>query len=791
MTIIYLTSAWLAGIWLSPILPPPTWLPLAACPPLIAIGLLWRREPSVRLAAMCAFLLVLGGARYVLAQPTVDERFIAFYSDRGEITLQGLVADNPDSRDRYTNLRLQAERLRMEGHWLSVRGDVLLRTPSYLTYAYGDRLEVRGNLKTPPHDPDFSYRDYLARRGIHAMIDYPHIGLLERDQGNPIWATLRALQLQGQEVISRIMPQPQAALLAGILLGIESGIPRDLMDQFNATGTSHIIVISGFNIAIIAGFLSRWGRRMMGARGAAAFAVAGIALYTLLVGAYPAVVRAAIMGGLTLLALLAGRQAWALNSLAIAAFLMTVNDPMVVWDVGFQLSFAASLSMILFVSPLDRWLEGHLASRLPSGSLPGALRFLDEALVITLAAQVLTLPIILHNFGRLPLVAPLSNLLILPAQPGLMLSGALATILGFVSLPLGQVAGWIAWLFTTYTIRLVELTARIPFASIDMGRPELPSIAAYYGLVGLGAWILKQEPQRKRAIWDRMMARWPLKATVAGLALIAVLVWTAALSLPDGRLHVSFLDVGQGDAIFIVTPGGRQILVDGGPSPTLLASYLGRRMPFWDRSLDVVVLTHPDEDHAAGLIPILERYRVDLILETALPHDTGSSRRWKELLEERNLPVRIARRGMRLDMGEALRIEVLHPPPELLEGTGADDNNNSIVLRLLYGQTSILLTGDIQAEAEGALLISSQPLAAQIMKVSHHGAGQATTSRFLQAIGPAHAVVSVGEGNRFHHPSSDTLARLDDAVVQVWRTDRQGTVEVISDGRNLWIESEE
>jgi competence protein ComEC len=791
LTIIYLTSAWLAGILLSPALPPLAWLPLAACPPLVAIAVLWRQEPRVWLPALCALLFVLGGARHVIAQPTVDEGFIAFFNDGGEVTLQGLVADNPDPGDRYTNLRLRTELLQMGEQWLPVRGDVLLRTPTYLSHSYGDRLEVRGNMRTPPDYPDFSYREYLARRGIHAIIDYPHINLLEHNRGHPLWAALRGIQLQGQKVISRILPQPQAALLAGILLGIESGIPRDLMDQFNATGTTHIIVISGFNIAIIAGFLSRWGRRIMGARGAAVFAIAGIALYTLLVGAYPAVVRAAIMGGLSLLALLAGRQAWALNSLTIAAFLMTANDPMVLWDVGFQLSFAASLGLIMFVRPLNEWLERRLAGRLPPDSARGALRFLDEALIITLAAQVLTLPIILHNFGRLPLIAPLSNFLILPAQPGLMLSGALATILGLVSLPLGQAAGWIAWLFTTYTIRMVELTARIPFASVDVGRPGLPVTAAYYGVAGLGARLLKLEPSRRRAVWDRVAARWPLKATLVGLALASVLVWTAALSLPDGRLHVSLLNVGQGDAIFIVTPGGRQILVDGGPSPTLLPASLGRRMPFWDRSLDVVVLTHPDEDHAAGLVPILERYRADLILGTDLPHDAGSSRRWKELLEERNLPVSTAQKGMRLDMGEALYLEVLHPPREPMEGTDADDNNNSIVLRLLYGQTSILLTGDIQAEAEEELLSSGQALAAQVLKVSHHGAGQATTSRFLQAVGPAHAVVSVGEGNRFGHPHPDTLARLEDAGIAVWRTDLQGTIEVVSDGLNLWIEAEE
>jgi len=277
----------------------------------------------------------------------------------------------------------------------------------------------------------------------------------------------------------------------------------------------------------------------------------------------------------------------------------------------------------------------------------------------------------------------------------------------------------------------------------------------------------------------------------AALAVIAFLVWLAALQLPDGRLHVAFLDVGQGDAILITTAAGRQVLVDGGPSPEQLIRALGRQMPFWDHSIDLVILTHPDEDHMAGLIPLFERYHVGRVLTSAVTLDAEEARPWREAVDAAGVPVVVTERGMQILLGPATRLDVLHPGAELLSGTPSDENNNSVVLRLTYGQTSFLLTGDLEAEGERALLASGEPLAAQVLKISHHGSSRATTAAFLRAITPQLAVIQVGADNRFGHPAPAVLERLVAAKVQVLRTDEQGTIEVISDGRQLLVRTVE
>jgi len=305
-----------------------------------------------------------------------------------------------------------------------------------------------------------------------------------------------------------------------------------------------------------------------------------------------------------------------------------------------------------------------------------------------------------------------------------------------------------------------------------------------------GSSVIEQASSPLKTLWPHLSDRFSGRALVAGLAIVALLVWVAAFSLPDGKLHVTFLDVGQGDAIFIQTPQGQKILVDGGPSPTLLLAALGRRMPFWDRTIDLVVLTHPHDDHLNGLIPVLERYQTKAFLDGGQKHPTPAYTRCLELVREKSIPYRLARAGMQIQLGRTLQIKVLHPQNELLSGTRSDVNNNSIVLRLVYGRISFLLPGDVEEAAEAVLLSHPDDLGSTVLKVPHHGSDTSLNLRFLEAVHPQLAIIQVGADNKFGQPAPATLARLAEYGIKVLRTDQNGPVEVISDGERYWLKTE-
>lgn len=271
---------------------------------------------------------------------------------------------------------------------------------------------------------------------------------------------------------------------------------------------------------------------------------------------------------------------------------------------------------------------------------------------------------------------------------------------------------------------------------------------------------------------------------VFGLVCLVAVIWLILRASPDGRLHVWFLDVGQGDAILIQTPDGQQILVDGGPSPGALLDELGEVLPFWDRSLDLVVLTHADADHVSGLLPLLERFEVATAVDSIGPGEEGAEA-WLAATSAARVTRQPVASGTRIEAGSvALTVLNTRDPLADLEA----GNNGSVVLRLDYGANSVLLTGDAEAEAEEMMLAGSWLLRADVLKVGHHGSAASTSAEFLDAVDPGLAVISVGAENHFGHPAPELLQRLDD--IEVLRTDERGRIELVSDGTGWRVYSE-
>jgi competence protein ComEC len=783
LPLLWVSLAFLGGLLLASRLDLPTllWLGLA----LLALGLsvlarllLPRRgRPLLRLEPAAWFLLLaclaglfFGATRYRAAQPVRDAHFIAWYNDRDyEVLVTGTLLEPPDERDTYANLRLQVSSVDTGDESLPVTGLLLARIDPGSGLHYGDVLRLRGHLQTPPENEEFSYRDYLARQGIQAYMPDAQATRLPFQGGNFLLRAVYAFKQTCLDQIYALFPDPEASLLAGILLGQDNGLPAGLQQAFKDTGTAHIIAISGFNIAILAGLFVAVFTRLLGPRRGTLAAVAGILLYTLLVGADASVVRAAIMGSLALFARQIGRRQTALNTLAFTAAVMGLINPYTPWDVGFQLSFFATLGLVLYAEPFQAWAVAQLARRLPQERARQVASPLAEYLLFTLAAQLTTLPIMAWHFQRISLVVLIANPFILPAQPPVMILGGLAVLLGLIWSPLGQVVAWIAWPFPAYTIRAVELFARWPHGVIVLGNFSFLLVVLFYVL--LFGWTFSRG-RLKQAL--RLAARPAILLTALGA--LTFIVWRAAFSAPDGRLHLVFLDVGSAEAVLIQGPSGGNILVNGGPSPTRLADGLGRRLSPFERGLDWLVIASPQEQQVAALPSLLERYPPRQVLWGGNRAASYSAEELERRLTERGLPITFATPGAALDLGNGARLMILSVSPR-----GA-------VLLVEYGGFRALLPLGLSVETLEQFGNGRTIGQVTVLLLADSGYDPLNPPEWLANLRPQLAILSVAAGDPTGLPDPAVLASL--AGTSLLRTDRNGWIEVSTDGSGLWLEVE-
>lgn len=779
------------------------------------------RPPRSGVSGMRAALLLLvaatGALRYA-AQPltpcfaATDLAYYnlpadqAFARDAPAAVVSGYVDNFPLHSAEGTELILAASEITTPAGTFAVQGRVRLKLRRQVDVRYGQQATATGRLTTPPDFEDFSYREYLARKEIHSVLNSPRFfpePAGARLLGNPLLRLLYGVRARGEAFLLRGLPEPYAGLAAGILLGIQAGIPDDLYEQFNATGSSHVIVISGSNVALVAGIITGVAGRLLGRRRALLPVLAGIALYVLLVGGDAAVLRAGVMGALVALAAALDRRSTALVSLAFACAMMVLLNPPALWDVGLQLSSSATAGLILFQPPLSEayrrftqtW--GHRLD--PAARWQAAGRqisgFFNEGLVVTLAASISTLPLVIFYFGRLSAVSLLTNVLILPLQPLIMLGGSAALVAGLLAGGWATPLLWLPWLGLAWTVGVVEWTADLPGASLEIAGYGVPALVLTY--IGLAIWRwgapLRAVIGRLRTVSGRLRpGRLVSGSALAGLSMATILLWHGALAAPDGYLHLWFLDIGQGDGILVQTPAGRQLLIDGGADPALLLSELGAVMPFYDRTLDVALLTHQDTDHMGGQSGLPRRMTIGQAIDTVNAEAAPELAVWRQEMTAAGTAITQSHAGGWLDLGNGVALWVLWPPPEPVTGDNAD-NENSLVTRLVYGNFSALLTGDAGIPTEKALIAAGAPLASTVLKVGHHGSEHSSSAAFLRAVAPALAVIQVGTDNDYGHPHQAVLAALTawNPVMPVLRTDQAGRIHLWTDGEKMWVETEQ
>ncbi|MBI4003912.1 MAG: DNA internalization-related competence protein ComEC/Rec2 [Candidatus Omnitrophica bacterium] len=644
--------------------------------------------------------------------------------------------------------------------------------------AYGDEVLIEGQwsrVPMPGNPGQYDWHAALWRQRIFGLFRLgPADGLvvLRSGQGSSVLAAVFRLRARWERLLQQTFNERDAGLLRSLLLGQRVALDQELKDAFVETGTIHLLVISGFNVGLVAGVLELffrllalpWRLRLL----LLALALGG---YCLLTGVAPPVARATLMAWVVLGALAMDRVISWPNTLAAAALLILAVHPAQLFDPGFQLSFGAVMSLMAFTGRWQSRLEPCLQWLHPGW----VRRYITLSLSATGAVWVGLAPVLAWYFHLVSPVSMLANLLLAPLMSALISGGTASLLAASAAEPVIRWAsGPLTWLLQA-TLQCVSWCHALPGGFWFVGHPSSFLLMGYYLLLGVSVL-------RTRLRWS------PARILLCWAAALTVWLWSlVARSARESRwLRVDVLDVGHGDSIVVRTPRGQAFLVDAG---TTDAGWF-RVLPFLRSeglsALDAVVVTHTDADHLGGAIPLLQEIAVGRLLTNGVQDDTMSARELRRFAASRGIPEVVLVSGMRLSGATGVAIEVLHPPPGLVPGAAPESNDNSLVLKMTKGAVSILLCGDIEEEGLPWLLDTGRPLSATVLKVPHHGSRLGTAGeRFFDAVQPKIAILSVG---RLHHlPAVETLQALQRTGARIYSTREDGAIHLRTDGRRLEV----
>jgi competence protein ComEC len=688
----------------------------------------------------------------------------------------------------------------------------------------------------------FDRREFLARQNIHLVATLRASSLLEKTGTATPSLHIRLAKLRGRlrQRLDSMFPQsPEVAgILKSMLLGDRSFLDRAESIDYQKTGVFHVLVIAGLHVGALAFFLFWMARELrLPAWLAAICILTALFAYVLVVEQRPPVLRAGLMAGILVLSTLFFRRLELLTSAAIAALVLLLADPKELLDTSFQLSFLAigciaaialpwmesrtqplshglrawrDVTRDVMYSPrivqfrldiraLCKWLASLLPQRATRIAQDATIRGfawtlrLVELFALSLVLQFGMSPLMAQGFHRITVIGPIANLAVVP------LTGVIVP-LGFLGLGASMLVPQLGRAFSVPLLLLVQLQtylvsafSRVPHSSYRVPGPPLWLMLVFFAAALALAFSFRS--QRK---WSSSVSQVSLLA----LMLLTLLIATSPFRIfaEPGSLEVTMMDVAQGDSILVISPRGSTLLIDGGgafqgfrgreehlgpdPGEDAVSAYLWSR---GIRELDAVALTHAHQDHIGGLTAVLQNFQVKRLLlgrESSAPAQV----QLETLAASLGIPVEHERKGRSFDW-DGVRVTFLWPEISPDEVAPTAKNNDSLVLRLEYGQRSFLLPGDAEKQVEYTMLSENDArlLHADVLKVGHHGSKNSTMPQFLAAVDPQIAVISAGEDNPYGHPSPGLLQRLEQSGARILRTDRDGAVQVVTNGRNLRV----
>jgi competence protein ComEC len=778
---------------------------------LLLISVLWaffillKRTEWGSWSAFLLFFLLGIFSIHIYLRPQSSTSHISHFTGFDRILLEGTIDRTPHITQGGTQLLIRSQKVILSTRHIPVEGHFLLFLKEESKFFHlGDHLRFLCKLYPPQgfHNPGgFSYERHLAFEQIHT------IGFLYEEKmwakigegfKNPALLQIERWRDRIRDFLEKEGKPPSSSISQALVLGEQGNVPEEIKEYFIITGIAHLLAISGDQFGIVAFlsfFLLIWILKrsefllltVSVKKWAATLTIPCILLYTFIAGGGISVIRATIMVITFLLSILCSRERNLLHTLALAAFIILIFSPPSLFDVSFQLSFLAVLS-ILYLVPRILQLQKEEGIPLPPKTSwkQNIWKYMKISFLVTGVAILGTAPFVALHFNRISLIGLLTNLFAIPWVGFLIVPlNLIASLLSFFFYPLATLLITINSFFTTVLLRVVAFFASIPYASLYISTPTPFEIILFYLLLIISVHLRKGK--RIRYLF------WGLC-----VALVLDLAFWNFRDLFQKNLTVTFIDVGHGDSILIEFPKRKRMLIDGGGlhedrfdiGKNVIAPYLWKKKI---RRIDTLVLTHPDPDHLKGLNFIASHFSIGQFWDNGYQTDSEPYSQLKETLFMKGVNGLPMNEMIPSQMINGVQVSILNPqvrsPSYAVHPNPSFLNNQSLVMKLRFKNISILLTGDIEKEAEYRILKEGYPLKADILKIPHHGSSSSSSPFFINEVEPTYAILSVGERNIGRLPHPEVLKRYEQLGSKIFRTDRHGAITIITDGKKIEIKT--
>jgi len=742
-----------------------------------------------------------------------DNQNILSYTDHGKITLEGLVIESPLSYIDKNVLIVKCLRVLQNDSYTPASGNIRLVIPTNINFQYGDFIRFQCSLKKIRNfnNPGgFDYERFMAFQGIFVsgfIHETSEIILLRKNTANSMRLKLEEFRSYLKAIIRNNSFSPEKEIIEAMTLGNQNEIPADIRDNFSKTGTSHILSISGLHIGMVGAtfflmifFILKSSEYLMLRfkiiQLAAASAFIIVVLYAFIAGMGIPVMRATLMAFIFLMALLSGKQYDLYNTLILAALIILVIFPESLFDISFQLSFTSVWAIILIVPRFNKLPQENI-SVFPYW-IQSVIRYVYLTMIVSIAATLGTLPLIMYYFNRISFVTIMANIIAVPLLGTLTLSLSMFFILFSFSTVISGFFVQLASFFTQISINIINKLASLPFSYLSVTKPHIMEIAVFYAMIiMMMQWIDKKKGLTRKGSAFKFTA-------IKYLLIIALLFFAADITYLmfkdhlSSDLKVTMIDVGQGNSALVQFPGGSNMLIDGGGfmkssfdvGKSVVAPLLYKK---GIKEVEIAVLSHPHPDHLLGLIYILNNFNVREIWKTNLSIKTDVFPDWEKAIQINHINVSPLSNKSPEKIMNGVTVSVLWPSDDYLKNirnfSYDTENDSSLVLKITYGNVSFLFPGDISSDIEKTLVQSRIDLQSDVLLIPHHGSNQSSCPEFIHAVSCRYAVVSAGKSNVFRHPHPAVIEKYRKAGAEIFRTDQHGAITFATDGNNLQVDT--